>query len=131
MLGEGAGTFENSWAQYRSDGNYFVVNAHSLYLENLDELGIVGFVLLVAAMLLIFVATLARARGPDRPIYAAVFAVMLAWAIHAGVDWDWQMPVVTIVFFSLGGFVLARSAPRRALPARSRTAARRRRSRAA
>jgi O-antigen ligase len=111
VLGQGAGTFENSWDRYRLDGSYFVVNAHSLYLENLDELGIVGLVLLVALFLLIFAVTLARARGPDRPVYAAAFAVMLAWAIHAGVDWDWQMPVVTIVFFSLGGFALARSAP--------------------
>jgi O-antigen ligase/polysaccharide polymerase Wzy-like membrane protein len=111
VLGQGAGTFETSWDRYRSDGNYFVVNAHSLYLENLDELGIVGLVLLVAVILLFFAGALARARGPDRPVYAAVFAVMLAWAIHAGVDWDWQMPVVTLVIFSLGGFVLARSAP--------------------
>ncbi len=111
VLGQGAGTFENTWDRYRLDGNYFVVNAHSLYLENLDELGVLGLVLLVAVFALFFVVTLARARGPDRPVYAAAFAVMLAWAIHAGVDWDWQMPVVTIVFFSLGGFVLARSAP--------------------
>ena len=75
--------------------------------------------------------TLARARGPDRPVYAAVFAVLLAWAVHAGVDWDWQMPVVTIVFFSLGGFVLARSAPDHGAVAPSRIAGRRRRSRAA
>jgi hypothetical protein len=111
VLGQGAGTFENSWERYRLNGTYFVVNAHSLYLENLDELGVVGLLLLLVLFLLIFAVTLARARGPDRPIYAAVFAVMLAWAVHAGVDWDWQMPVVTIVFFSLGGFMLARSAP--------------------
>jgi O-Antigen ligase len=109
-LGSGAGTFENSWDQSRPS-SMFVVNAHSLYLENLDELGIVGAALLVGTILLILMATLVRARGPDRPIYAAVFAVMLAWVIHAGVDWDWQMPVVTIVVFSLGGFVLARAAP--------------------
>jgi hypothetical protein len=111
VLGQGAGTFENSWDRYRPQGSYFVVNAHSLYLENLDELGIVGLALLVAVFVLFLVVTLARARGPDRPIYAAVFAVMLAWVIHAGVDWDWQMPVVTIVVFSLAGFVLARAAP--------------------
>ena len=52
----------------------------------------------------------ARARGPDRPIYAALFAVLLAWAIHAGMDWDWEMPVVTLVFFLLGGFALANTA---------------------
>lgn len=110
ILGSGAGTFENSWDRFRPSQG-FVVNAHSLYLENLDELGIVGAVLLVAVLVLFLVVTLARARGPDRPIYAAVFAVILAWVIHAGVDWDWQMPVVTIVVFSLGGSVLARAAP--------------------
>jgi tetratricopeptide (TPR) repeat protein len=111
VLGQGAGTFEISWDRYRSNGSYFVVNAHSLYLENLDELGIVGTGLLVAVIVAILLGTVARARGPDRPIYAAVFAVLLSWAVHAGVDWDWQMPVVTVVFFALGGFAVARSAP--------------------
>jgi hypothetical protein len=111
VLGQGAGTFESSWDRYRLDGNYFVVNAHSLYLENLDELGVVGVALLGAVIVLFLIGALVRARGPARPIYAAVFAVLLMWAVHAGVDWDWQMPVVTLIFFSLGGLVLARSAP--------------------
>jgi hypothetical protein len=111
VLGQGAGTFETSWDRYRGSGAYFVVNAHSLYFENLDELGIVGIVLLVAVLLLVLGGTVARARGPDRPVYGAIFAVLLAWAIHAGVDWDWQMPVVTVVVFSVGAFALARSVP--------------------
>jgi hypothetical protein len=41
-----------------------------------------------------------------------VFAVLLAWAIHASFDWDWEMPVVTLIFFVLGGFVLAASEDR-------------------
>jgi hypothetical protein len=114
ILGQGAGTFENSWDRYRPDAS-FVVNAHSVYMENLDELGVVGVALLVAVILLLLVGTLVKARGPDRPIYAAVFAVLLMWAVHAAEDWDWQMPVVTIVFFSLGGFVVARSAPETAV----------------
>jgi hypothetical protein len=108
VLGQGAGTFQNSWAQYQSAGVGSVVNAHSLYFETLDELGIVGLVLLVSVILMILVATAMHARGPSRPLYAVVVAVLLAWAVHAGVDWDWQMPVVTVVFFSLGGFMLAR-----------------------
>ncbi len=114
-LGQGAGTFENSWETYRPRGSGFVVNAHSVYVENLDELGVVGATLLVAVILLLLVGALVKARGPDRSIYAAVFAVMLTWAAHAGYDWDWQMPVVTLVFFSLGGFVMARSAPETAV----------------
>jgi O-antigen ligase len=105
-LGRGAGTFENTWAQHRPTMN-FVRDAHSLYIEVLDELGIVGLLLLLTAVLTVLVRVAVRARGPDRPIYAAVFAVLLEWSIHAGVDWDWEMPVLTIVFFALGGFALA------------------------
>jgi hypothetical protein len=104
IIGLGAGTFQNSWYQRRSI-NQVVVNAHSLYLENLDELGIVGAGLLIAFILLVLGTALVRARGPDRPVYGAIFAIGLAWAVHAGVDWDWQMPVVTI---PIGGIVLAR-----------------------
>jgi hypothetical protein len=49
-----------------------------------------------------------RIRGPNRALYAALFVLLLAWALEAGIDWDWEMPVVTIVFFALGGFALAR-----------------------
>jgi hypothetical protein len=68
----------------------------------------VGFVLLTATILTLLVQVAARAKGSGRPLYAAVFSVLLAWAIHAGVDWDWEMPVVSVVFFSLGAFALAR-----------------------
>ena len=54
----------------------------------------------------------ARLGGPDRTLYAALFAAGLAWALHAGVDWDWQMPAVTLWVFALGGAALA--APARA-----------------
>jgi hypothetical protein len=106
-VGHGAGTFANTWAQHRID-NDFVVDAHSLYMETLDELGIVGLVLLVTVIIITLTTTALRARGPDRPLYAATFTIMLMWAIHAGVDWDWEMPVVTLPFFALGGFMLSR-----------------------
>jgi hypothetical protein len=108
VLGQGAGTFENSWDRYGTKAAGSVVNAHSLYLENLDELGIVGAGLLVAAILTMLAVTAIRIRGPNRPLLASVFAVLIMWALHAGFDWDWQMPVVTLVFFALGGVALAR-----------------------
>jgi O-antigen ligase len=89
--GSGAGTFGNTWAQHRTTQD-FVQDAHSLYLETLDEVGIVGFVLLVDVILVILVATAPRARGPGRPVHAAAFAVMLIWALHAGIDWTGRCP---------------------------------------
>jgi tetratricopeptide (TPR) repeat protein len=114
-IGHGAGTFQNAWARYRP--NILPArDAHSVYLEALDELGVVGLLLLLLVILTVLVAVAVRIRGRGRPLYAAVFALLLGWALHAGVDWDWEMPVVTVVFFALGGFAVARS-ERRSLEA--------------
>ncbi len=34
----------------------------------------------------------------------------LAWALHAGIDWDWEMPAVTLPIFVLAGAALGRPA---------------------
>lgn len=106
--GQGAGTYSTYWQQHRPS-DQIVNNAHSLYLETLSDLGIVGFVALVGALIAIVVGIcirLARRRANRAP-YAAALAVTVAWAIHAGFDWDWQMPAVTLCVFILAGAVLA------------------------
>ena len=49
----------------------------------------------------------ARSRGPDRVVGAALLGAGVAWALHAGVDWDWEMPAITFWLFALGGLALA------------------------
>jgi hypothetical protein len=120
ILGHGAGTYENTWAQYRPNADT-VVDAHSLYLQTLDELGIIGFVLLVGVIVGLLGRTASFIRGPDRPLYAAAFTVMLVWAIHAGIDWDWEMPAVTLPFFALGGAILSTPHEHAAGPIQLRT----------
>jgi hypothetical protein len=106
VRGTGAGTFEFSWYRYRGSAGP-VVDAHNLYLETLSELGVVGFVLLVGTLVAILVALARRRRGPNRVIYAALLSAVLAWVLHAAVDWDWEMPVVTAWVFAIGGAALA------------------------
>jgi hypothetical protein len=36
-------------------------------------------------------------------------AVAIAWALHAGIDWDWEMPAVTLPVLVLVGVLLAAS----------------------
>lgn len=115
VRGQGAGTYQVLWARDREvDVN--VVDGHSLYLESLAELGVVGLALLTIALLTLVAALAVRARGPDRSLYAAVLAAGLAWAVHAGVDWHWEMPAVTAWVFALGGLAIAAPSggPRRA-----------------
>ena len=114
VRGDGAGTYDLRWAQDRPNPGT-VTDAHSLYVEVLGELGIVGFVLLAVALLAIFGAAVARVRHPNRSVHAAVLAGLMTWALHAGIDWDWEMPAVTLWVFAVGGVLLAgsaRAAPR-------------------
>jgi O-antigen ligase len=108
LKGTGAGTFELQWAQGRERLSY-VVHAFNLYAEVLGELGLIGLLPLLVTLGLILGAFAYRARGADRSLFAALLAVGLAWVVHAGVDWDWQMPALTLWLFALGGAALARS----------------------
>jgi hypothetical protein len=109
LHGQGAGSYEVWWYEHRpaNQQGYNVTDAHSLYVEVLGELGLVGFVLLAVLILAILAALLPVGRGPNRPLYAALFATAVAWAAHAGIDWDWEMPAVTVGVIALGGSALA------------------------
>ncbi|MEA2265388.1 MAG: hypothetical protein QOE27_971, partial [Solirubrobacteraceae bacterium] len=111
LRGTGAGTFEVTWNVRHPPLNRPVLDAHSIYFENLGELGLVGFGLLACIVLGAVAAIVVRIRGPDRAVYAAVLAVVLAWAFHAGVDWDWEMPAVTLPIFVLAGAAAGRPGP--------------------
>ena len=109
LRGQGAGTYEYSWTRERPAGfgADHVTDAHSLYAETLHDLGLVGLVLLGAALIAILASLAPVKRGYNRSLYAALFAAGLAWAIHAGLDWNWELPAVTIWLFAVGGVALA------------------------
>lgn len=105
LAGHGAGTYEFTWEQHRSI-NLPVHDAHSLYLEVLDELGLLGLLLvlsMVGALLWIGAAAWrdarARAREPERDLCAVLLAAMVTFAVGAGFDWFWEIAAVGAVFF--------------------------------
>lgn len=106
LLGDGAGTYEVDWKRERSV-NFQVVDGHSLYFETLGELGLVGLALLLTALGALVVGLAWRARGPDRPLLAAVLAAVLTWAAHAALDWIWELTSATIWVFGLAAVALA------------------------
>jgi hypothetical protein len=72
------------------------------------ELGIVGLLLLLAAVVAVFIAICSRLRLGNRSVTAGLVAISACWLVHTGVDWDWQMPVITWWLFAAGGLALAR-----------------------
>jgi O-antigen ligase len=118
FLGTGAGTYGITWARDRPI-TLKVEDAHSLYIELLSELGLPGLFLALVAIVLVLLGFGRAVRGPDRHLHAALFAAGGAWAVHAGIDWDWEMPAVTVWFWAFGGMALAAPAAEvaRAAPA--------------
>ena len=94
---------------------YAARDAHSLYFETAAELGLVG-VLLLAAVLIGVAVSAVRAHRDDAAITAGPIAVVGMWAVHAGLDWDWELPGVTLFAVIAAGALLALG-DRRALPA--------------
>jgi tetratricopeptide (TPR) repeat protein len=109
VLGQGAGSFEAWWAQHGALAT-FVRDAHSLYLETLAELGLLGFLVLAAfvgAALAGAALRLRRARDPaERSVVAALTAVFLAFLFEAGIDWMWEVTAVTSVAMACLGLLL-------------------------
>ena len=109
-LGTGEGSYERYWNENRPYV-FTVKNAHDLYLETLAELGPVGLFLLIAALAAPIVAFF---RVRKRGLTAAALAAYIAFLAHVLVDWDWQMPAVTLAALFCGTAVL--SAAKRARP---------------
>jgi O-antigen ligase len=107
MHGAGAGTFQLAWERERPMALQ-AVDGHSLYLETAAELGVVGLVLL-ALLLAGLLAGVARGRrGPERHARSALLAATVALLLHAGIDWDWEMPALFAWVFAAAGVAWAR-----------------------
>jgi O-antigen ligase len=118
VLGTGAGTYQFSWERHRSIPQP-VHDAHSLYLEALAELGLVGGLLvlaLVGTLLWIGFSTWRAAPHPQRERHAALFAAMLAFAVGAGLDWFWEIAGFGAVFFLAAGVLVATRCSQLAAP---------------
>jgi hypothetical protein len=106
LWGSGAGGFVVDWLRERPEIRA-ARDAHSLPVETLAELGLVGGL----ALALVVGGVVLSARDVQRrdPALAAGLAAGLAaYAFHASIDWDWEMPALTLVAVALAGALLAR-----------------------
>jgi O-Antigen ligase len=109
LHGVGAGGWSVDWLRWRSV-NEFATDAHSLELQTLAELGVVGVGLLGAALVGIVLAARQQLRSGSAVAPGAI-AALVVYLAHSPLDWDWQMPAVTLIAVVLSGTLLA-GAPR-------------------
>lgn len=107
LRGIGTGGFAVAWQQRRTLDES-ARDAHSIELEALAELGLPGALLLILTL----TATALAARAVQRvdPVLAAgPAAALTAWLLHASLDWDWELPGVSLPAVVLAGTLLRRA----------------------
>jgi tetratricopeptide (TPR) repeat protein len=109
--GIGPGAFEFYWSREANQVE-FVRDAHSLYAEQLAELGLPGLAFLLVALGAAGAAAVSArrhlTRSVDRGAASALLAAFAVFVVYAGVDWIWEVPA--LVFFGLGGVAVAGAA---------------------
>jgi O-antigen ligase len=104
LNGGGSGSFRTVWLRERTIDET-VRDAHSLYFETAAELGIVGLAAL--AVFLFGIVSMARSS----PGAGGAIGALAVYAVHAGLDWDWEMPALTLVALTLAARLATADAP--------------------
>jgi O-antigen ligase/polysaccharide polymerase Wzy-like membrane protein len=111
LIGTGSGTFQFWWTREGTVAET-VRDAHSLYMQTLGEVGIVGLVLLLAFLAWVLVCGvrfIVLSEGEERSRLAAALAGFCVFLMTAAVDWMWQVPVVPVAALMLAcGLLVAR-----------------------
>ncbi len=108
LVGGGGGSYGRYWLAHRPIPGT-IRDAHSLYLESLAEYGPLGpaLVVMLFAVPLGFAVRLRRVR-----LVPAAAGVLVVYAVHAAIDWDWEMPVLTLVALAGAAAIMASGEPR-------------------
>jgi len=115
IFGSGLGTYASVFQKYRASAPEYLVDfAHNDYLRLLAELGVIGFVLAGASVLVIRRRVVrAVATGPvtaNRLMAAACAASLLALMPDSSVDFDFHIPANAMLAAWIAGSGTAQAA---------------------
>lgn len=106
--GKGAATFSIARLRVRN-GSSVTNEPHNIALQALAEMGIVGFLLGLGAVLAAISAAwlaLRRLRGGERAAATALAAAVPVYVLHALADIDWDFVAVSAPVFFVGGLLI-------------------------
>ena len=126
LTGAGAGAYAVAHQQYMTSPAQ-ALNAHSYIFQTLADLGLLGLALSLAVAIGWGIAAV-RAAGPFRPRapggeaaerigLLTMIAVVIAFAVHSGVDWTYFVPGDALIARLCAGWVAGRGPARERLEA--------------
>lgn len=115
LLGIGPGTFVYWWDAH--EGQPPIRDAHSLYLQELSELGAPGFLAVALVLFGLFAAALHSTRRLRRStgVAAGLVAAFAVFCVQAAGDWLWKVPaLVALATIGVVAAIATAAEPRRA-----------------
>lgn len=100
ILGYGNGTLFSAYYIEYGMNEWYSRFTHNQYLQVAAELGVVGVGLFLAFLWTSFKGVVHNAKQSEKPIfYWGMVAGLVAFLLHIGVDFTWNFPAVTMLFF--------------------------------
>lgn len=105
--GFGLGTYFASYYLEYGGNQWYSRFVHNHYLQIIVETGIIGFSLFTVFMVSCFSKVFHKIRSKQYVFYIpAVLAGSLAFLMHIFVDFSWNFPAVTLLFFAILGVLV-------------------------
>lgn len=100
VAGYGHGTFFSAYYIEYGMNKWYSRFTHNHYLQIAAELGVVGVGLFLLFLWMSFKSVLYNAKQSAKPVFFwGMVAGMVAFLLHIGVDFTWNFPAVTALFF--------------------------------
>ena len=100
ILGFGNGTFFSAYYIEYGMNEWYSRFTHNHYLQMAAEIGTVGVGLFLLFLWTSFKGVVHNAKQNEKPIFFwGMVAGLVAFLLHIGVDFSWNFPAVTMLFF--------------------------------